>query len=714
MSATNWAEIIRAWHPRPEAACWECESFLYEKQFQERIDGRIEKLAQDPYDLRTKAASRCPDTGTVVRTYSLNGDMLASPYTGRRFTQGNTGYFGPKARDNDGRISHFGGDALKKDLGPATASLLIDATDITARAFVSIPGILRQQYHFACKNWARLYPLLGEKMGEEWRKAFQDAVGRYEAFNKPSDGERDHGFVGPPHDLVGQPGHLLGGDMVNGGTENHKMMWRTSALVYAQQFPEGARISHHERDRAAELVSTMIFEFAAQLGKTGNGEYDSSIYYPHSIEGLLNLYDFSVDPAVKSTAKIILDYLVGTAALKIFDGVIAGGQKRGHAVRNPNSEFASMIWAWGADTSWEPDNPQIPIHQVLSTYRPNKVLCNILNKNIPLPFESRMSRPTYHCNIPNVFQEYFYCDRSFAMGNVALAMVDNPDQQVVWSLVAKGKSQPLIMTGGHVRHCTDSAGHSPYTQTFQHENVLIALTAQFGSESPGHGGLEEKQRSEKGSSPLVPIEGELLSDTSSSERVKEFLSRRSDAACSHLWIPKEATVERIEDTLFVTLNKVVVAVRIIGDGRVSWVTKPPHPGSGEKQVSSLAAHIETHDLLLFTGEPSGFVLEVLDAEEYGSSKDPVKKYLSKSRFSIENKTEIRYNSTRGKKLEFKYYPRGLRARGSINDTPIDYENWVSEGPYENPYVSVDEKRMVFSDGTDSYTVDLTKTPPEFC
>ncbi|MCG8318073.1 MAG: hypothetical protein MI921_01110 [Cytophagales bacterium] len=34
--------------------------------------------------------------------------------------------------------------------------------DHKARSFVSIPGNMRQQYHFASKNWARFYPLLRE------------------------------------------------------------------------------------------------------------------------------------------------------------------------------------------------------------------------------------------------------------------------------------------------------------------------------------------------------------------------------------------------------------------------------------------------------------------------------------------------------------------------------------------------------------------------
>ena len=109
----------------------------------------LTRIAARSFGERSLARSKCPDTGLTVKTWAMAGDTIISPYTGRKYIQGNTGYFGPKARNSQGEIIAFGGDPLKYDLPPATANLLLDSNHIRAKAFLAIPGNLRQQYHFA-------------------------------------------------------------------------------------------------------------------------------------------------------------------------------------------------------------------------------------------------------------------------------------------------------------------------------------------------------------------------------------------------------------------------------------------------------------------------------------------------------------------------------------------------------------------------------------
>jgi len=63
-----------------------------------------------------------------------------SPYTGRKYVQGTTDYFGPKKRNEQGEIIKFGGDPLKRDLPPAMAYLLLHPKDGATQDYLSISG----------------------------------------------------------------------------------------------------------------------------------------------------------------------------------------------------------------------------------------------------------------------------------------------------------------------------------------------------------------------------------------------------------------------------------------------------------------------------------------------------------------------------------------------------------------------------------------------
>jgi hypothetical protein len=309
---------------------WEGSSYPDETGFKVRMAPMMQRIADKGFGTRSLSSSVCPDTGLPVKTWALEGETIYSPYTGRAYVQGPVGYFGALERNEAGEIIRFSGDPLKTELTPATATLLLNDKDMLARAFLSIPANMRQQYHFACKNWCRFYPMLGHVMGEEWNRNFIQWVGIYQETRRPSDGDRQYLPLDPPHHLVGQPGHLLGGNMQNGGTENHKTMWRTSGLLYSQLFPDTAMVSGFPVKEAEMLTKEMIRDYLQSLLYTGNGEYDSQVYYPHSIEPFMNLYDFSPDSLSQELAKFALDYYFVTYGLKTIDGAIAGAQKRGY------------------------------------------------------------------------------------------------------------------------------------------------------------------------------------------------------------------------------------------------------------------------------------------------------------------------------------------------------------------------------------------------
>ncbi len=481
----------------------EASSYPYESYFQSHIAGAIERIAAEPYGERNRSVDTCPDTRGLMYSFALEGDTITSPYTGRAFVQGPTGYFGAKSRDAQGRIATFGGDPLKYDLPAMTARLLRNPDDSLLKAFLGVPGNLVQQYHFAASHWARFYGLVGDRMSAQWHHDLQMAVSDYAETRRPSDGAREHNPMDYAYDMVGTPGGdgVLGGTRFAGGTENHKIMWRTTALLYSQWFPDSARISTYSTADTERLTYGFLRDFVQRLGRIGHGEFDSEIYYPHSIQAFMNLYDFAQKPEHKRLAKAALDYYFATYALKTYHGSGAGAQKRGGLPKS-ESEMEVLLKAF-ADTTHRQPLP-VSLAVATTTYRPNRVICNLLNKNIELPFSARMSRPNYPMDEANHTQESFYASQSFGLGHAALTMVDNPNQQIAWSLVVPHGADNLVLMGQQPQRGL-KIGHSPYTQTLHDQGTMVVVSAPTGSKPSDPLSPQQRQRFQHAGDVMVAV-----------------------------------------------------------------------------------------------------------------------------------------------------------------------------------------------------------------
>ncbi|MFW6245919.1 MAG: hypothetical protein ACOC13_00575, partial [Tangfeifania sp.] len=660
-------------------------------------------------------------------------ETIISPYTGRTYIQGPTGYFGPKARNEKGEITAFGGDPLKYDLPPATAALLLEQDSERAKAFLSIPGNLRQQYHFACKNWARFYPLLADEMGDEWKNDFYYWVEKYSESRRPSDGGDEWLDLSKSHNLVGEPGELLGGNTIDGGTENHKTMWRTSALLYAQLFPDSAKISGYSTKETEKLTKEMLVDFAKRILQTGNGEYDSQVYYPHSIEGFLNLYDFSPDEETRQLAKFLLDYYFATYGLKVIDGTIAGAQKRGYLAQNKPGEMEIMQWAFFNHTSRKMDDVHTQIQQTTTSYRPNKIICDITNKNIPLPFEAKMSRPFYHMDRAHAFAETFYCSDSYAMGNIQMTIVDNPNQQMVWSLVAEGTDGPLCFSGGHPMRKSTS-GHSPYTQTLQSKGTLILMTAPTkiipGADTviaPLHSKIvranlwhlpeseqgknfELKNRQKYGHEKLFSLKP-LQKHTAKSYQA--FFDKNQGSASSWFYYPNSLQPEKKKGIWIFEANETYVAVIPLTDE--SFTVAPPKSTRNEIKGSA-GKFFRDYSLLVFPGKISGFIVETAEKSKFESIGDFLQSIKSKTVLNTSELYEnlsLAYTSIVGDKMEMQYSPEGLRCETTINGKKQDWNNFTDGAVYLSPYINVQDGKITISNGSNSYSVKFNGNVPEW-
>lgn len=685
---------------------WQIESYPDELGFMKRNAGMLHKIAAIEYGERSKAYSKCPDTQLPVRTWAVEGEEIISPYTGRKYIQGPTGYFAPKKRNAQGQIIAFGGDPLKYDLPPATATLLLNPADPIARAFLRIPGNLNQQYHFAAMNWARFYPLMSDKMGNRWIENFTGAVSNYRELRRPSDGDREHAYLSHPHDLVGEPGELLGGNVKDGGTENHKTMWRTTALLYSQLFPEGSKISGYSLAEAENITMKMISDYFSKSLQVGNGEYDSQIYYPYSIGAFLNLYDFSPDEKTRLLAKSILDFYLATYGLKVIDGVIAGAQKRGYLSRGHDNMMETYLWMWTGKNEKYNDrtNVMTTIQQATTNYRPNEVIYNIISKNVPLPFEAKISRPSYHMKEGNVYQESFYCSHSFGIGNVAMGMVDNPTQQMVWSMVAKGKKGPLCFGGGQPRFLSP-AGHSPYTQSVHSKGTLILLTGQT-SVNKNPETVEEKHRQQHANEQLEYVNVPKGFDR---DRLLSFMDASRKMLGTWLFIPKNAdTIVREANRFFIEANNTFVDVQAIGNN-IAFVNPDLQDGPNIPRKLQI---FNQYNVIVAQGEYSGFVLDAREKTSYQTFKTfmrEAKKQTKLDKSMLKKHGSISYHSLYDDDLVMTYNPKKLRADGVINAEKMDYENWNNGAVYSSPYIRIENGKMKVSDGIDQYTVELNGT-----
>jgi hypothetical protein len=710
---------------------WDCSTYPDEAGFQERMKPMLGRIAEQGFGIRSLASSQCPDTDLPVKTWAVEGETIISPYTGRAYIQGPTGYFGPKARNEKGEIVAFGGDPLKYDLPPATATLILNPDDEKAKAFLSIPGNMRQQYHFACKNWARFYPLMKEHLSPTWHQNFQYWVGSYSERRRPSDGARELLPLSTAHNLVGEKGHLLGGNTKDGGTENHKTMWRTSALLYSQLFPDTAEISGHSTIEAEKITKEMLKEYMKRILKTGNGEYDSQVYYPHSIEAFLNLYDFSPDEETRQLAKFVLDYYFVTYGLKVIDGTIAGAQKRGYLVNANANEMEQMQWAFFNQTSRNMEDAVVPIQQATTTYRPNKIILNIVRKEVPLPFEAKMSRPFYHMDVAHAFAETFYCSESFAMGNIQMTIVDNPNQQMVWSLVAEGKDGPLCFSGGQPLRGSTS-GHSPYTQTLHSKGTVIVCTAPTkiladadtlvapnyskiirpnlwhlpGSEQGKH--YETRNRHKYARSPLHNVNPP---NEMSAEDLVRFWNESKGSASTWFFFPKELSPTLKNDVFYIEANNTFVAVMSLTKDH--FVVNPSMEVVDQIKDRSARRFFSRYGLISFAGKYSGYVVEAVEKGDFDALEDFIDSVEKKTRLknSLSKKLNIKYHSSYGDEMELHYQPTGLRCKGIINGVEQDWDNHTSGGVYQSPYVSVKNGIMKVSDGKEGYTVDFNGSTP---
>jgi len=324
------------------------------------------------------------------------------------------------------------GDPGKYLPGHAMAKLLLGRDEDEVRKHMNDGRSYQEHYHFAAVNWARFYPLFGEDvLTDQTKQKVAEAAAKYSSYI-------------PPH----------------GGTENHKTMWWTSAVVLPK-YLEGDRFAKQTDARALAIVKKQLQDYVKGLYAVGMGEWDSSTYLMFDVNGMLNIYDFSDDPEARLLAKAALDWYVTSYALKYTDGIFCAPHQRGFVMAPHGSiaDHTGYLW-WGSDaevTAEDTRDWRYTLHAITSGYRPNKVLCNLARKDLPqLPAEFRNTKPNYWHGqnakpTAAASHETVYLGKGFTMGTLWDA---HASQHHRFQIIPASPTTPARRSGSVTRTAT--------------------------------------------------------------------------------------------------------------------------------------------------------------------------------------------------------------------------------------------------------------------
>jgi hypothetical protein len=537
-----------------------------------------------------------------------------------------------------------GGDPGKYLPGAAMARLILNPADAEPRKYMNDDRSYKEHYHFAAVNWARFYPIFKDALTEETRRRLAERAARYSAYHSGK------------------------------GTENHKVMWYTSALVLPH-YLEGGMIGRMSKVAVLRKMKQWLRSYARGLYAAGQGEWDSSTYLMFDVNGMLNIYDFSPDPQCRLLAKAALDWMLTAYALKYTDGVFTAPNQRGFAAA-PVEKIADRcgwLW-WNASAKLTPDHHRhslYTMHAITSGYRPNRVICNIARRKLAkLPFESRNSKPDYWGGTstpkPNVYQETVYATRHYTMGSL---WSGHGGQITRFQLVASSDAGGIVFTGGHPRasdhtgkktgiRFTDGIGR--YDQTAQIGGTHICMS-------------------------LVPAD--------------------ETHAYSFFSVPSQVRYGTRGSWFVIQADNTYLGLRGLGE--------KPELGETELSDKERRKGRKPQAILKFRGRKTGFVLITSDGDTYrsaGAFADALNHRVKIDTTNYASDMRLVLTDLADRKIEMQYQAGQPRASVKVDGKATDFSNWPV---YDGPYVSQKGGVLTVNDGSDGFVIDFSGVIPVY-
>ena len=559
-----------------------------------------------------------------------------------------------------------GGDPGKYTHGPIMAKLVLNPEAPDALAMQNDNRSATEQYHFACVNWSRFLPLFGSTLTDPTRALLDRSAGKY-------------GYIGQK------------------GTENHQVMWLTSACVLPYYTTSG-RLQNMGKEAALAAGKKALQYYVKGLYAGGQGEWDSATYVVFDINGMLNIYDFSHDPECRLLAKAALDFYTTAYALKYTDGVYAAPNQRGFAGGPAQSIADQTGWLWwGSNAQIAPEQTKgfrYAMHAATSGYRPNRVITDIATRHLPtLPFQSNNTKPSYWQTTgtpqAGAWQETVYVSKHSTMGSLQRGA---GGQTTRLSVVASSPAGGEVFTAGSPIGRNDGDGSLQFDK-FDDGNGLFDQIAQSGGT-------------------LV-----LLSKAPAAEWIKDFAAKwaektgkpspaevwsTSAAGCRYVFFsyPSDAKPAAAGEWSICQAGDTYVAVRGIGARAEASTTPADKKGN-------------TSPLLKFAGDKVGIVIETADTTQFKTLADFTaaldRVTLDSTKFA--DVMAVAYTTLAGRHLQMQYRDSAPSAAITIDgkaladptDAPI----------YDGPYIHQQGGILTVNNGKEGFTVDFTGELPVY-
>jgi len=311
--------------------------------------------------------------------------------------------------------------------------------------------------------------------------------------------------------------------LYRGDTENHWVMYYTGMYLAAQTWPNEPGTewfngkSSEENFREAE---GWLGHWITLTSTIGQGEFDSPTYMPVFLAPMCVLYDFAIDTAMKTRARMMCDLVLADFAVEDLEGNYGGGHSRDYPadIINPLiAQTTRVAWLYFGQPGrmiW--DDPQFRprvrasweiVFPALSSYRaPGIVVRMATDRSVPyvqrkrkrvrnvIRFGDELNPPVY---------KYTYMTADYVLGSLQGGILQ-PFQQHTWDVTfVSDKPYNTIFTV-HPSYSKRELGmffpeelnvlaqdvdrakivytspdkwnsSSPYEQTFQYRNAIIVL-----------------------------------------------------------------------------------------------------------------------------------------------------------------------------------------------------------------------------------------------
>lgn len=556
-----------------------------------------------------------------------------------------------------------GGDPGKYLTCYAMARLIEKQYDPTPARYMNDDRSYKEHYHFAAVNWARFYPIFGEKvLTEDTRKKFANAAFQYGSYLSPR------------------------------GTENHKTMWMTSVNVLP--WYTGRGLSRRNWDSTLEQGREMLKDYVKGLYMAGQGEWDSSTYLMFDVNGMLNIYDFAKDEELRLLAKAALDWYTAAYALKYTDGVYCAPNQRGFAsgAVEKIADQTGWLW-WGSNrrvVSTEMKAARHTMHAQTTSWRPNKVLCNIAQRKLPrLPVEQRNSKPNYWYGTgrpwqAGVYRETVYMTPHYTMGSL---WNGHGSQMTRFQIAAASDQGGVVFTGGSPRR----SDHTGKKIDFGYRDG-IGRYDQSAQAGPIHITMS-----------LIPDADPM-------------------AYCFFSYPGAAGTPEKVGKWFVIRAGETFVGVRPLGGegaiGETELTGKQKELNLKEKEKGR-GPKYRPHPIIRVPGRRVGFIAVTADTTAC-RDKLAFKTLLGQAKVDVSKMAthmDVTCVAADGLKLRMRFSPatdddrHGDRmAAAWVNGREVPKDGWPI---YSGPYVRQRPGVLTVSDGREGFTVDFTGDLPVY-